>query len=195
VNSNHSQDKQTVMSEWVDLYTNDLYNWAYYKTSNTELSQDLVQDAFLAAWNNIEGFQGNSKPLTWLKSILNNKIVDYYRKNGKIIFESINHNLSNENDVTMVFFTPDGSWSDDNHPAWENEEHLLDNSGFKKIFDACIESLPESAKFAVLSKYILEKKAEEICQELNISPTNYWQLIHRAKLKLKKCLDANWNNQ
>ena len=37
-----------------------------------------------------------------------------------------------------------------------------------------------------------EKDCNEICQELEISPTNYWQILHRAKLQLRKCLELNW---
>ena len=41
-------------------------------------------------------------------------------------------------------------------------------------------------------KYVDDEKTEDICKELNITPTNYWVLIHRAKLQLRKCLDAKW---
>lgn len=183
------------MSEWVEQYTDDLCAWAYYKTSDSELAQDLVQETFLAAWKNIEGFEGKSKPLTWLKSILNNKIVDYYRKNGKVILESMDQFAITNESPSNELFDSKGLWVNNIHPSWEDETHLLDNAEFRNVFDACIDSLPENAKFAILSKYIFEKKAEEVCQELNISTTNYWQLIHRAKIKLKKCLDSNWSLQ
>jgi RNA polymerase sigma-70 factor (ECF subfamily) len=38
----------------------------------------------------------------------------------------------------------------------------------------------------------MDKKTEEICQELGISTTNYWQMMHRAKLQLRECIDENW---
>jgi RNA polymerase sigma-70 factor (ECF subfamily) len=195
VKINLSPDKHTKMSEWVDLYTNDLYNWAYYKTSNSDLSQDLVQDTFLAAWKNLDGFQENSKPLTWFKSILNNKIIDHYRKNAKVVIEPIDVIQNSHENHSEGIFNEKGIWNSNMRASWENETNLLDNLEFKKVLDHCLESLPENLKLAVLSKYIFEKKAETICQELNISPTNYWQLIHRAKMKLKKCLDANWSHQ
>jgi hypothetical protein len=37
-----------------------------------------------------------------------------------------------------------------------------------------------------------EKKTEIICQELELSTTNYWQIIHRAKLQLRHCLENKW---
>jgi len=38
----------------------------------------------------------------------------------------------------------------------------------------------------------MNKNGEEICQELDISPTNFWQVVHRAKLQLKNCVEENW---
>jgi RNA polymerase sigma-70 factor (ECF subfamily) len=37
-----------------------------------------------------------------------------------------------------------------------------------------------------------EKKGELICQELGITDTNFWQILHRAKLQLRKCIELNW---
>jgi RNA polymerase sigma-70 factor (ECF subfamily) len=39
---------------------------------------------------------------------------------------------------------------------------------------------------------ILKKKTEAICQELEITASNYWQIVHRSKLLLKKCLELKW---
>ena len=41
-------------------------------------------------------------------------------------------------------------------------------------------------------KYMEDIESEEICKVLNITPSNYWVLIHRAKLHLRKCLEKNW---
>jgi RNA polymerase sigma-70 factor (ECF subfamily) len=80
-------------------------------------------------------------------------------------------------------------------PAWEDERHLLDNPEFNRVMDICMEDLPSSWKTAVLWKYRLEKEAKEICQELEITPSNYWQILHRAKLLLKECLELKWFNR
>jgi RNA polymerase sigma-70 factor (ECF subfamily) len=64
---------------WVDLYSEDLLSWAYHKTFNQQMAEDLVQDTFLSAVQGFHSFQGKSEPKTWLIAILNNKIRDYYR--------------------------------------------------------------------------------------------------------------------
>ncbi|MFK2298695.1 hypothetical protein ACIXMM_12595 [Bacteroides fragilis] len=40
--------------------------------------------------------------------------------------------------------------------------------------------------------YLQEQKAAEICRELNLSVTNYWKLLQRSRLQLRKCIDVHW---
>jgi RNA polymerase sigma-70 factor (ECF subfamily) len=54
-----------------------------FKTSSKEIAEDLVQDTFLAAFHKIDSFEGKSQPKTWLFSILNNKVIDYYRLSAR----------------------------------------------------------------------------------------------------------------
>jgi RNA polymerase sigma-70 factor (ECF subfamily) len=37
-----------------------------------------------------------------------------------------------------------------------------------------------------------EISSEKICKELNISKSNLWVILHRARLKLRECLEENW---
>ena len=73
---NNSHD----LAAWVDEFTANLYSWAFHKVSDEELAKDLVQDTFMAAAEKIASFRGDSSPKTFLFSILNHKIIDYYRK-------------------------------------------------------------------------------------------------------------------
>ena len=175
------------LSEWVDKHTPELYSWALHKVSDVELAKDLVQDTFLAAAEKITTFQGDSTPKTWLFAILNYKIIDVYRK-------KVNKPVNLENDTLSNFFDADGTWKKEKQPdAWEEDEtHLLDDVDFQQILKKCLDALPEKWSTCVKLKYLTEKNAEDICQELEIAPTNYWQIIHRAKLQLRECIDTNW---
>jgi RNA polymerase sigma-70 factor (ECF subfamily) len=55
--------------------------------------------------------------------------------------------------------------------------------------EECMNDLPEM-EISRNIKYLSEKK--EICQELEITTSNYWQIVHRSKLLLKKCLELKW---
>ena len=65
---------------------------------------------------------------------------------------------------------------------------------FYGILDFCKKKLQEMQQSVFVMKYMDDLSAEEICKVLNISSSNYWVLIHRAKLQLRKCLELNWIN-
>lgn len=179
------------LSVWVDNYTADLYSWALHKVSNAEMAADLVQDTFLAAVEKLDGFKGESSPKTWLFSILNFKIIDHYRK-------KVHQNIPHESESLSLYFESEGRWQESRRPRnWydDEEENLLDNQDFQVILKKCLDALPQKWNLCVKLKYLSGKKGEEICQELEISTSNYWQIIHRAKLQLRECVDENWLNK
>lgn len=179
--------KTTNLPQWVENYTSELYSWALHKVSDSELAKDLVQDTFFAAAEKLESFKGESSPKTWLFSILNYKIIDIYRKKVK-------QPINIDNQVFSNFFNDEGGWKEEKKPKeWhEDEKHLLDDSDFQIVLQKCMDALPEKWSTCVKLKYLSEKSGDEICQELDIAPTNFWQIVHRAKLQLRDCVENNW---
>lgn len=175
------------LSDWVAQYTEEMYKWASYKTSSVEMAEDLVQDTFLAAAEKLSTFKGDSSPKTWLFTILNNKIIDYYRK-------KVNQPLKMDNQVLIGVFDEDEGWRPEKQPKeWHSDEgHLLDDVAFQNVLKKCLEALPEKWNLSVKLKYLTGKNGEEICQELNITPSNFWQMVHRAKVQLRDCIETNW---
>ncbi len=94
-------------------------------------------------------------------------------------------------------FDIDGFWHKNQRPQpWEQATtDIAENEDFLIVLSDCLQKLPAPLQTAVQLKYFEEKKGEVICQELNLSPTNFWQIIHRAKLRLRKCLEINWLKQ
>lgn len=185
----HRTSKKEVVGEWVQSYGDYLFSWAFHKTGNREVAEDLVQDVFLAAVKNFDGFKEKSSPKTWLLKILNHKIIDHYRKSARKTL----HLDDQAFQFTETLFNANGNWKANGlEDAWVKETHLLDDPAFNDVMNACMEDLPPRWRLAVISKYIFDKETLEICQELEISKTNYWQVLHRAKLLLKKCLEVNW---
>ncbi len=187
INGSSMQSETLLLSEWVELYTADLYNRALYKISDSEQAKDLVQDTFLAAAERISEFKGDSSPKTWLFAILNHKIVDVYRK-------KVRQPISFERPVTSEFFDENGSWLIDKRPKdWKvDEQQLLDDTDFQNVLNKCLEVLPKTWNLCVKLKYLMEKSGDEICRELDITPSNFWQILHRAKLQLRDCIEINW---
>lgn len=176
------------LKNWVHLYSDNMYARAFYKVGIKEVAADIVQDTFLAAFQSIQQFEHKSSPKTWLFATLNNKITDYYRKS----FHNPARDVAHRRD-TSSFFDEDGQWMKAQRPAeWlEKTAHLLDNAAFNTIWHSCLKKLPDNGYSAVRLKYLEEKKRDHICQELGISPTNFWQIMHWTKLQLRKCLELN----
>lgn len=177
------------LTEWVKLYTKDLLSWAVHRISDRETAEDLVQETFLVAAEKSHSFDRRSQPKTWLFGILNNKIAEHYRaryRHGR--------QISGTEETLAAFFDADQHWTESAWPGeWSAESgHLLDNEDFVKILERCLGQLPEHWHACVTLKYLENRPPSDICQDLGISTTNYWQILHRAKLKLRDCLEHHW---
>ena len=176
--------------KWIDNYADYMYNYAIVRVNDSDLAKDLVQDTFFAGLKSAKNFQGKSTERTWLISILKRKIIDHYRKiNSK----------KGQAEVRMNFYDDgenEGNWLEERVPqSWENQlEKSVENDELKKQLSSCIEALPEKYAMVFRMKTIQEFETEEICKELDITSSNLWVIIHRARTQLRKCMEDNWFN-
>ncbi|HXH99486.1 MAG TPA: sigma-70 family RNA polymerase sigma factor [Sphingobacteriaceae bacterium] len=179
-------NKNDIIS-WVKIYTKDLLNYAITKVPQKEIAEDLVQDTFLSAYQSYKSYKGESNVKTWLFSILKHKIADYYRLKYK---ENVEFDCINQ------FFDENSRWRSEYRPTkWGDEKELLDDPEFSKALNACFEKLPQKWSSAVRFKYLEEYDSKAICSELEITSSNFWQIVHRAKLQLRNCLEIKWFKQ
>jgi RNA polymerase sigma-70 factor (ECF subfamily) len=181
-------------NNWSSTYADELFSYAMSKTGKTELAEDLVQETFLAGLKAMANFKGQSTERTWLFAILKFKIADYYRK-ASTKYEISNQTFSfNDNSYIDNYFTEDGDWKENATPHMWGNEHLnkIENKELANALNFCIDKLPDNQKKLILLKLVEEEETENVCKELNITPTNYWVIIHRAKLQLRACLEKNW---
>ncbi len=176
-----------IITALVQEHTSELVAYAASRVKDRQEADDIVQNTFIAAFKGLKNHKGDSTHRTWLFSILKNKITDHYRK----FYRGKDKEVSSD-----AYFDENGSWLPDKTPqALGNEEQLLDNLEFNDTLMNCRQHLPKK-QFAVLQmKYYDLLEANDICKELGISSTYYWQLIHRAKLQLRDCLQKNWLNE
>ncbi|MEX1131681.1 MAG: sigma-70 family RNA polymerase sigma factor, partial [Flavobacteriales bacterium] len=157
------------------------------RVKEQETAEDLVQQTFIAAWEGRDRFAGNSSPRTWLFRILKNKLADHYRK----VYRE--PEVSSCGDDVERFDT-NGRWLPEHRPTdWDHDE-AADKEALHRALGQCLETLPTNWRAAVEMKYLKERDAEAICQELGITPTNYWQQLHRAKVKLRGCIEQRLRN-
>ncbi len=181
--------KHTLNPEkWVILHADYLFNFTISRINNHEQAKDLVQDTFFAALNAKENFQGKASERTWLISILKRKIVDYYRKINSI---------KGKAEIKMNFYSDgdhEGDWIEERAPTdWNAEiEKSIENEELSVVLENCINNLPEKYAMVFRMKTIQQFETEEICKELEITSSNLWVIIHRARTQLRKCMEKNW---
>jgi RNA polymerase sigma-70 factor (ECF subfamily) len=75
---------------------------------------------------------------------------------------------------------------------WGNPEQECNSRQFFEVLEACASQLPEVQGRLFLMREWLELSSEEICKELSLTPTNLYVQLHRARLRLRTCLEVNW---
>ncbi len=165
--------KYAAIEQWIILYTDELYAYAYRKTSDHELSKDLVQDTFLAALETAGSFEGRCNPKTWLTAILHHKIMDHFRK---------------------AFRRPILQLQDGDDPLQEHivDDHLLDDPQFRMMLQQCIGLLPSCWQEVLRLRYLEAMDGKAICSRLKISLANYWQISCRARSCLRRFIKDRW---
>ena len=196
-NANEKPPSGLNVENWVSLYSDYLYNYATYRVNSTEEARDLVQETFLSALNAKDRFKGESSEKTWLVTILKHKIIDYYRKkSSSTIQESIDGNqiASNYSDYFDADGDYAGHWSDNARPdrAYNPTNQMLENKEFYEILNRCLALLPQKWAAIFRLKNMEDVETDVICKDLNITPSNYWIMMHRAKLQLRQCMETNW---
>jgi RNA polymerase sigma factor (sigma-70 family) len=141
MNASSKMDKTDTIKQWVELYWEDLYRFAFYKTNKKEVAEDLVQECYLSAQLSFDTFKSESNPKYWLLSILRNKISDHYRG------QYTNAGEKKEPMLVDQFFDSELAWSQDHAPSdWGNDKNLLDKPEFNKILKRCFDQLYNVSK-------------------------------------------------
>jgi RNA polymerase sigma-70 factor (ECF subfamily) len=176
------------MHNWLNEHGDYLYRFALARLRDPHQAEDVVQETFLAAIKS-SSFAEQSAPRTWLTGILKHKIIDVMRKNVREVAVS---DLVNEDEAsTDDFFDAAGHWAD-KPLKWDLPENALEQQQFLGILQMCMDRLPSKLAVLFLMRDVHDTDNEEICKELNITTTNAWVMLYRARLGLRKCLEINW---
>ena len=90
----------------------------------------------------------------------------------------------------------EGEWMEERVPnSWNSDtDKDIENSELKSTLENCIDNLPEKYSMVFRMKTIQGFETEEICKELDITASNLWVIIHRARTQLRRCMEDNWFN-
>lgn len=168
-----------------------LLRYARLQLRDPAQAEDAVQETLLAALEGAARFAGKSSLRTWLTGILKHKIIDHLRRSGREQPLAGADDDRSEAEIVDALFVKDGHWRE--FPAqWGNPDAALENSRFWAAFELCTQRLPARTARVFMMREIMDMPTEEICKELEITATNCWVMLHRARLTLRECLELQW---
>lgn len=181
----------------LDRHGNALYRYALLRLRSRHAAEDAVQETFVAALAQSAGhgsaYQGRSNERTWLIGILRHKVIDQLRRLSR---ESGGPPLDASSPAWEEFFDRRGRWRlkpGDWGPATsDNDPHRqLERGEARAILAQCLEAMPPRLARVFMLREADGVPSEEICKVFDISATNLWTLLHRARVRLRHCLDSH----
>ncbi|MEN6626729.1 MAG: sigma-70 family RNA polymerase sigma factor [Candidatus Sumerlaeia bacterium] len=178
---------------WVDEHGDALYRYALIRLRDPERAEDIVQETFAAALKAREYFAGRSSERTWLIGILKRKIIDTYRKRWREVPATELAAGVEEDQIVQSLFDERGHWQQRYGPSsWADPSAAIKEEQFFEVLNGCLGALPGRLADAFTLREIDNIPSNEICQILGITPTNLWAMLHRARVRLRQCMEAKW---
>jgi RNA polymerase sigma-70 factor (ECF subfamily) len=164
-----SQGDKDAFAILVGRHVNALYHYALRLSLSPASAEDLVQDAWLAAWQHAARFdRARAKVSTWLHRIVHNKFVDHMRKA---------HSTSNDEALSTAADT-------------YNAEDVFADSQAHKLLDALVTELPQNQRAAIVLSYVQGFSNREVAQIMSIRLRAAESLLARARATLRTAFIA-----
>jgi len=173
------QPADTAIPQLMDAYADHIYGLGLRLCGDPDKAQDLVQETFLRALKSWSGFDGRSKPSTWLYTIASRACqrMERRRAGEPRRIGSLDQLLPTGD--TVVVDVP----ADDETPAeWLEREDVV------RAVRAAIESLPIHFRLPLLLKEIEDLSVEDVARVLGIKPATVKTRLHRARLLVREAL-------
>lgn len=171
-----------------------MLRFATLQLGDSHLAEDAVQEALLGALKNAASFGGKAALKTWVFAILKHKIADTLRHKHRLVnASSLLRDDEGEEDVIALLFDSRGHWQATDRPCdWGDPEAAFNQQQFWQIFETCLDGLPPKQARVFMMREFVELESDEICAAVEISSSNLFVLLHRARLRLEKCLEHKW---
>lgn len=171
------QGRTEAFGELVRRYQDRLYNTVYRMLDNADDAQDVVQDAFLHAWQALDRFQGNSLFFTWLYRIAMNSAISLKRKQR----------------VTLRL--EGGPPDEDREPRDPSDlsrpDHAMEKAEQERQLQEALNRLSPEHRAVLIMKDIEGQKYETMADILQVPIGTIRSRLHRARLELRDLLRQN----
>lgn len=171
------------IAQLVDAHGVVLFRYALRRLRRREDAEDAVQETLLAALRGHQRYRGEGKERSWLIGILRHKIADTQRSAAR---ESTSAHADDG------WWDQRGGWL---HPPrrWQGDPQLLSQDReFLAILHGCLGNLPRRQAQAMLLRTVEEVPVGEVATRMQVSLGNLGVLLHRARLRLRECLERRW---
>ena len=156
-----------------------VYEFVHYRVGSVGpggfASEDVVQETFLAALENLQNFDGRSSLYTWLCGIAKNKIRSQRRKRRPVPLQDVL--ADSEEDIDAIL----SAIEDMPLP-----EHVLEARETEELVGATLSSLPDEYRDALLEKYVEGSSVRAIGDAAGKSEKAAESMLHRARLAFTK---------
>jgi RNA polymerase sigma-70 factor, ECF subfamily len=143
-------------------------------------AEDIVQDVFRTFLERLENFEGRSQLRTWLFGILHRKALERHRA------AALDDRMDPIDEVFESRFDSKGNWS--RPPA--DLERLMLSKEIGDLIRGCMDGLPVNQREVFVLREVEGLETSEICKILAVSVTNFGVLMHRARARLRECLEG-----
>lgn len=181
-----ANEKTLNPAAWVDRYGDYLYRYAVSRLRDAEAAEEVVQETFVAALQHVDQYEAKGSERAWLLGILKRKVVDLIRARTRT------SSLAEEDDPSQALFDQNGGWQKHIRSAGYAPLDSLEREEFWRILRACLESLPPRQADVFVLREMDDRNTEAICKELEITPSNLWVILYRARLQLSSCMKRRW---
>lgn len=180
---------------WNEEFRPLLLKVAIGKVNDYQIAEDLVQETFISAWKARDRFRGECSEKTYLSGILRNKIIDHYRAKGRnpIYTETqLNSQPDQDDNQRGILENYFNEMHDDQKQS--RPSAVMERDDFFQDLDRAIDQLPAKMAQAFRLSVLEEHSTQDITRKLDISSSNLWVMIHRAKRLLRTELAAEWRD-
>jgi RNA polymerase sigma-70 factor (ECF subfamily) len=156
-------------------YQDRLYNTVYRLVDNAEDAQDVVQEAFLNAYQSLDSFKGHSEFFTWLYRIAYNTAISLKRK------QRVTLSLSARGNGEADLDPPDES--DLTRPG-----HGLERAEEERRIQEALNRLSPEHRMVLILKDMEGQKYEAMAEILEVPIGTIRSRLHRARAELRELL-------
>ena len=175
---------------WNERYGDYLIRYAFRYVRDRHITQDLVQETWLAALQARVRFAGESSERTWLTGILRHKVIDHLRSSGRERLLPDRQDLQSDSDSCMVVAT----WPASGPAPWMDPARQLERKQLRTALDGCLCGLTNLMRQVFALCDLEESLSRDVDKQLGVTEGHLYVVLHSARKRIKQCLTGHGLN-